>query len=217
MGDPRTYPKPSKFFSGGGTLAFAGSLLVIIAFASPYWLESYSNTHSEFVRLGLWEACFRDYRHPPYQYDEKFNGCHWYYSYKFQNIRDWLQPGWFMFVQAMMTLAVILLLLSLALISLVLMRYWIKYEVYILAGISALELIITGMIFLAVCVFGGMCFERSWLQYPMFNHLSWSFAFAVMAFILHGSASLCFLKEIFKAKERVRRMNTLVYNMQPRF
>ena len=32
-------------------------------------------------------------RHPPYQYDEIFHGCHWIYSSKYQNIRDWLQPG----------------------------------------------------------------------------------------------------------------------------
>lgn len=42
---------------------------------------------------GLWDFCFNNYRHPPYQYDEKFNGCHYIYSYKYQNIRDWLNPG----------------------------------------------------------------------------------------------------------------------------
>lgn len=44
-----------------------------------------------------WPICHRDpcdlYRHPPYQYDEIFHGCHWIYSSKYQNIRDWLQPG----------------------------------------------------------------------------------------------------------------------------
>jgi hypothetical protein len=70
-------------------------ILLLIAFASPYWLSSYSYTYSPFVRLGLWDFCFNNYRHPPYQYDERFHGCHWVYSSKFQNIRDWLQPGEF--------------------------------------------------------------------------------------------------------------------------
>ncbi|GFX76248.1 uncharacterized protein TNCV_1233851 [Trichonephila clavipes] len=76
----------------GGIFAFIASLILFISFCSPYWFESYPETYSEFVRMGLWNFCFKNYRHPSYQYDELFDGCHWVFSYKYQNIRDWMQP-----------------------------------------------------------------------------------------------------------------------------
>lgn len=85
--------RASKRLIFGAILCLITWMLLLIAFASPYWLSSYSHTYSPFVRLGLWDFCFNNYRHPPYQYDERFHGCHWVYSSKFQNIRDWLQPG----------------------------------------------------------------------------------------------------------------------------
>lgn len=84
----------------GGILAFLATLVLFISFCSPYWLESYPETYAEFVRMGLWNFCFRNYRHPSYQYDELFDGCHWVFSYKYQNIRDWMQPGkYFLFIK----------------------------------------------------------------------------------------------------------------------
>ena len=83
----------SRGLVAASVLCLIAWILLLIAFASPYWLSSYAITYSPFVRLGLWDFCFNSYRHPPYQYDEKFTGCHWVYSAKFQNIRDWLQPG----------------------------------------------------------------------------------------------------------------------------
>lgn len=87
--------KASRRLISASVISVISFVLLLIAFASPYWLSSYKYTYSPFVRLGLWDFCFNNYRHPPYQYDEKFNGCHYIYSSKYQNIRDWLQPGMF--------------------------------------------------------------------------------------------------------------------------
>lgn len=89
------YPKATGLLLGAGVVAYCSTVLLLISFASPYWLESYQEANSEFVRLGLWDVCFKNYRHPSYQYDETFNGCHWIHSYTYQNIRDWLLPGEF--------------------------------------------------------------------------------------------------------------------------
>ncbi|XP_022237132.1 uncharacterized protein LOC106477097 isoform X3 [Limulus polyphemus] len=169
MGDPQVYPKTSGALLTGSILAFVAGVLLLISFSSPYWLVSYPETYSEFVRLGLWDVCFRNYRHPPYQYDEKFDGCHWIFSYKYQNIRDWLQPGWLIFVEAMMSIALWFSLMALLVISIVLMRFVMKLEVFLLA----------------VCT------------------------------VLLGITA-CLFSEISKAKERRRRANNLIYNMQPR-
>ncbi|KAH6934952.1 hypothetical protein HPB50_002485 [Hyalomma asiaticum] len=84
---------PSGLLLGAGLVAYCATLLLLVSFASPYWLESYQEANMEFIRLGLWDVCFHNYRHPSYQYDETFNGCHWIHSYAYQNIRDWLLPA----------------------------------------------------------------------------------------------------------------------------
>ncbi|EEC20445.1 uncharacterized protein LOC8043975 [Ixodes scapularis] len=210
------YPKASGLLLGAGVVAYCSTVLLLISFASPYWLESYQEANAEFVRLGLWDVCFRNYRHPSYQYDETFNGCHWVHSYAYQNIRDWLLPGWFMFVQSMMTLALMFAFTALVLVSILLMRFLLRFEIIVLMVAFILEAITSIPLFLSVAVFGGMCFERSWLQNPIYNHLSWAYALAVVAFFFHTVAAMMLLGETLKARERRRRANNLIYNMQPR-
>jgi hypothetical protein len=191
--------------------------LLLIAFASPYWLSSYRYTYSPFVRLGLWDFCFNNYRHPPYQYDEKFNGCHYIYSSKYQNIRDWLQPGWFIFVQGMMSIGLILSIGCLISLSIVLMYYMTRYQVATIGTALVFQATTALCLFLAVIVFGIMAFERSWLLYPPYNHLDWAYYVCIVALVtsILGTALLAF--EYLAAKEKRKKLNNLVYNMQPRF
>lgn len=92
---PARYPRATPLLVAAGWMAFISSLFLLVSYAAPYWLESYEEPRSEtaFRRLGLWEVCFSRYMHPPYQYDEVFDGCHWIHGYYYQNIRDWLMPG----------------------------------------------------------------------------------------------------------------------------
>lgn len=212
------HPRPTQMLVGSSWMAFISSMILLISFAAPYWLESYRETRgdTQFIRLGLWEVCFNKYQHPPYQYDETFDGCHWIHGYYFQNIRDWLMPGWFMFTQAMLILALIFELLALIVLSMLMMRYFLRYEIVLLTAVFVLEALTALPLFLAISVFGGMAFSRYWLLYPNFNHLSWAYAFCVVAFFSHTFTACMVLKEAFNAKERRRRDNNLVYNMQPR-
>lgn len=211
------YPPVTTVFLTGVGFAFCGTVLLIISFSCPYWLESYAGAYTEFVRLGLWDVCFKDYRHPSYQYDEKFDGCHWIFSNKYQSIRDWLQPGWMMFVQAMMSISLIFCISALIMASLVLMRYFMKFEIFILICSFILELATALPVFLAVCVFGGLCFDRSWIQYPNYNHLSWAYALAVISILAHIIAGLLFLKEAFYASERRRRAHSIAYDLATKY
>ncbi|XP_022668839.1 uncharacterized protein LOC111267036 [Varroa jacobsoni] len=215
---PDRYPRPTCLLVASGWMAFISSLVLLVAYAAPYWLESYWETRSEtqFIRLGLWEVCFNRYMHPPYQYDEVFDGCHWIHGYYYQNIRDWLMPGWFMFTQAMLTLGLMFELTALIVLSILLMRYLLRYEIVILTAAFVLEALTALLLFLGVSVFGGMAFSRYWLLYPNFNHLGWGYAFAVIAMFFHAFTACMLLKEAFNSKERRRRDNNLVYNMQPR-
>lgn len=197
----------------GLIIAFSGTLLLLISFASPYWLESYPETYSNFVRLGLWEVCFDGFRYPRYQYDKKFDGCHYIYSLEYRIIQEWILPGWYMFVQAIISVAFLFSLLGLMGISIVLMRFFLRYEVYVLGVSFIIECLAAFPIFLGVAVFGGKCWDRSWLLYPNFNHLSWSYGLAVISFFFHVFAAVFVLLETYKAKERKRKMNTLVLKM----
>ncbi|RWS25554.1 uncharacterized protein B4U80_02776, partial [Leptotrombidium deliense] len=71
-------------------------------------------------------------------------------------------------------------------------------------------------LFLAITVFGAMAFNRQWLLNPHFNHLDWSFYVAIAALLFHCLSALLLCLEMFRAHNRRRRLNNLVYNMQPR-
>ena len=64
-----------------------------MSFASPYWLVSWEDTQSPFQNMGLWEFCFYRFRHPDYQFDHLFHGCHPLYGDEYRLIREKLLPG----------------------------------------------------------------------------------------------------------------------------
>lgn len=67
----------------------------LIAFFSPNWLASERRFYgAKFVKLGLWETCFRSYS-SPYDYDfhKYYVGCRWIFAFEYQNIRGLLLPG----------------------------------------------------------------------------------------------------------------------------
>ncbi|UYV77751.1 pck [Cordylochernes scorpioides] len=203
----------SRVFLTGALAGFCGTVFLVVAVASPYWLKSYPKTYSEFKHLGLWEACFSNYHHPKYQYDSTFDGCHGFLSQRFMNLREWLQPGWFIFVQAMMVLALLFSLSSLVLVGLLMMRYLLQYELLMMAAILCLTSLAALPTLFAVSVFGALAFDRSWIQYPNFNHLSWSYALAVVSFFMHLISAGLLLRETCSARDRHRRYNSYLYNV----
>ena len=77
----------------GSICAFVAGLLLLMSFASPYWLVSWEDTESPFKNMGLWEFCFYKFRHPDYQFDKLFTGCHALYGDEYRLIREKLLPG----------------------------------------------------------------------------------------------------------------------------
>lgn len=208
-----SYPPTTGLFLFGFILAFCSSLMLLISFCSPFWLESYPETYNNFVRLGLWEVCFDQFRFPKYQFDRRFHGCHHVYSEEYRVIQEWLLPGWYLFVQAMVAIAFLFSLLALCAASIALMRFFLRYEWHIIGSSFIMECIITGTLFLGVAVFGGKCWERDWLLYPNYNHLGWAYGLAVVSMFGHGLAAACFIIETFRARERKRKAHTLVFKM----
>lgn len=123
----------------GALLTFVAGLLLLMSFASPYWIGSYPEMFSSFKHMGLWEYCFENFRYPYYQFPKLFTGCHYIFSQEFYVIREWLLPGWLMVVQALVTLALMGSFTAQGLLALVLVRWplttVLRYE-WIATGIA---------------------------------------------------------------------------------
>lgn len=191
-------------------LAFVAYLILLTSFAAPYWLSSYKFTDSNFKRLGLWDFCFRNYRHPSFQYDTKFTGCHWVYSSIFINVRDWLQPPWFMFVQATITIALCVETLALVAISFIIMQFLIQYLLIILCINLLCHMFTTMLIAFATLTFYLKAFDRNWILYPHFNHVDWAFFFAIISMLGNGVVSYLYYQEIQDLKTKMIKMKRLV-------
>lgn len=73
--------------------AVLAAILNFISFVSPYWLESDERANNQFQRIGLWEACLKDYRDPKDYVSKLYNGCWWIFWPEYAEIRYWLNPG----------------------------------------------------------------------------------------------------------------------------
>ncbi|EEB14475.1 conserved hypothetical protein [Pediculus humanus corporis] len=192
-------------------------MLLLMSFASPYWIQSYQETFSEFKHMGLWEYCFEEFRYPYYPFDKVFNGCHYIFSHEYYVIRDWLLPAWLMVVQAFVTLGLILSFITQIIVALELIRWplkiVLKYE-YLFSSIAFVCSALTAaLLFLAVAIFGGQSWRRDWLMYPTYNYLSWSYGFACLAFMFHGVAALFIYLDARKNYEIKKESKNLVVQM----
>ena len=118
-----------------------------MSFASPYWLQSWEDTQSPFKNMGLWEFCFYKFRHPDYQFDHLFHGCHALYGDEYRLIREKLLPGWLIVVQLFVTLALITSFLGQLVIVCLLLRVpleWILRFEWHFCGIALVCKGITG-------------------------------------------------------------------------
>ena len=66
---------------------------VILAFCTPYWLQSWPRIHTEFRRLGLWEFCMNGFVTRRDIKMRSFFGCWWLFAPYYDPIRDLLTPG----------------------------------------------------------------------------------------------------------------------------
>lgn len=82
----------SKNFFIATILILVSGFFTLIAFASPYWSQSYPSTGNEFKNIGLWEACFYRYRHWKDDNQKPYTGCFWFWSPDMIRFRDWLMP-----------------------------------------------------------------------------------------------------------------------------
>nr|CAD7597264.1 unnamed protein product [Timema genevievae] len=96
--EKQDYPRASNALVFGGMVTYIAGLMLIMSFSSPYWIQSYQETFSDFKHMGLWEYCFDQFRYPYYQFDRLFDGCHYIFSQEYYVIREWLLPAVLLFL-----------------------------------------------------------------------------------------------------------------------
>ncbi|XP_011135279.1 uncharacterized protein LOC105180727 [Harpegnathos saltator] len=217
--DKQEYHRASNAVVFGGLLTYVAGVFLVMAFTSPYWIESYQETFSNFKHMGLWEYCFEQFRYPSYQFNKQFDGCHHIFSQEYYVIREWLLPVWLMIVQAFVTLALLLSFFAQITVVMILIRWplalVLRYEWVFSSAAFLCDAVAGGLLFLAVSIFGGQCWRRDWLMYPNFNHLSWSYGLAVISFMLHTFGAF-FLYLDARTGYRLRKESrNLVMQMQP--
>merc|ERR1712111_92313 len=198
--------KTSDALFYGSVASFISGVLLLMSFASPYWLQSWEDTQSPFKNMGLWEFCFYKFRHPDYQFDHLFHGCHALYGDEYRLIREKLLPGWLMVVQLFVTLALMASHFGQFIIVCLLLRFpleWIlRFEWHFCALALVCKVATAVLLFLSICIFGAECWDRDWLLYPNYNFLSYSYAVALFSCVAFIIASLLFAKDARAAKER---------------
>ncbi|KAJ3632861.1 hypothetical protein MTP99_009844 [Tenebrio molitor] len=178
-------------------LSVTSFFFILTAFCSGYWLVNDGQIPDpKFLRIGLWEVCFRNFEDFRHHYDNKFTGCWWVFEEEYYIIHDFLLPGFFIATQFFFTLCMTLVLVAVALTWLYCFcsRDHDKYIILLMS--NALNHWIAGLCgLIAVITFGANGDRRDWMPYWQHNDLGWSFAFAVIGSLLLWPAGALFLAE----------------------
>jgi len=211
--------RTSPILFNGVCAGFASGVLLLIAFCSPYWLQSWEDTHSPFLNMGLWEFCFYRFRYPKFQFDRMFTGCAAVWGSEYRLIREWMLPWWMLLTQLLATLSFIISFISQVFDACLLLRWplerILRFEYQVVYTTFVMKSLVAVLMFVCVALFGGACWDRGWLLYPNYNYVSWSYAFAVFSMIGHGIAAYFFFVEQKDAKERRDKNMALVMQMYP--
>lgn len=190
----------------GRTTALIGCFFVaaavgfmVVAFASPYWVESFGEfTGNRVVKVGLWEFCFNDYTFYKDHNGKRYLGCFYIFKDVIRPLWEWLSPPWFIACQVMVSLALLVQVLNAVCLTLYIFKLFPQYlNSSILLGCAAVMLFALVDIFLVLVVFGVKKEDRLWIPRPDMNYLSWSYGLCCLS----GWASLFAAIALYKGSK----------------
>ncbi|GFR63415.1 hypothetical protein ElyMa_003603900 [Elysia marginata] len=167
-------------------------LFMVVGFSSPYWVESFEEFKSPFVRLGLWEFCFNDFTFYKDFKGNRYLGCFYIFSREARPIWEWVSPPWFISVQVMVSTA--LLFIFLTSVALILYQFKLfpkQFEFVILLGSAGFMLFCVLCILVSLIVFGVYKEDRRWMPRPDMNLLSWAYGFTCVSGWFCLFAAIC--------------------------
>lgn len=195
------------------------TLLLVVAMAAPYWLVSWQDTQSPFLRMGPWEACFYRFRFPRFQFDHLFTGCHQVWGHEYRLIREWLLPPWLLAVQALLLLALLISIFARILSVLAILRLpvavFLRYGERLLLTWVVADLLAFSLLLLASTTFAICCWSRQWLLYPNYNYLSWAWVACLLSSWAHAVAAFTAHTQLGQEKARRPQNLSLLNELEP--
>jgi len=159
----------------GTIFVVLGAILNFIAFVSPYWLISDPRATNPFQRIGLWEACLKDFVDPKDYVSKLYNGCWWIFWPEFNEIRYWLNPGWFVVLQVIAALNFVTLIGGTMMVTGIMCHCCTQdSSSNLLKGFCAVFLSFL-MSAIEAILFGLGSIDRTWMPKVDFNILSWGY------------------------------------------
>ncbi|KAH3748516.1 uncharacterized protein LOC127848277 [Dreissena polymorpha] len=168
---------------------------MVIAFASPYWVESFDKAHNPFVKCGLWEFCFNDYTFWKDYNGKRFLGCWYVFSEQYRSLWEWISPPWFIVCQVLISVSLLFMSVTCLIATL---AYWrclsmnLKSMVY--KGAAIICSVCTICTLVALIVMGAKKEDRGWMPRPDQNYLSWSYGLACISAFFNLFGAVVFLK-----------------------
>jgi hypothetical protein len=168
-----------------------GLLNLIIAFITPYWVISWPRVYSPFRKVGLWEACFAGQILDRDPLQKSYHGCWWILAPELYDIRDWIMPPWFVVVQILITISLVIEFVALIFN----IRVWLHTSGHdksglgrrrapfnIVQAMTYITIITTVLKAIAVIMFGlGFKYDWFWLPNPEINYPHFSYGLAILS------------------------------------
>jgi len=185
-------------------LNIIGFINLVIAFITPFWVISWPRVFSPFRKLGLWEACFAGEILPQDPHQKSYHGCWWILSPELYGIREWIMPPWFVVVQILVTISIVIEALALIFNIQVcgrtssrdksgLGRRRAPYN--IVQAMTYITIVTTVLKGCSVLMFGlAFKFDWFWLPNPEINYPHFSYGLAIVSTFFSFFASLAYVE-----------------------
>jgi hypothetical protein len=164
---------------------------LIIAFITPYWYISWPRVYSGFKKIGLWEVCFAGFyigRNPS---TRSYHGCWWILAPEFQSIRNLVMPPWFIIVQILITVCLVIEIINLIFVVII----WIRTRSYDSSGLgkrrapfnlvqaaTVITITTTVLKVISVLMFGlGAEYDINWMPNQNINYPHVSYGLAIVS------------------------------------
>ncbi|CAD5117395.1 DgyrCDS6169 [Dimorphilus gyrociliatus] len=204
-------PIGSMLWAGLGANLFSLASL-IIAFASPFWLQTYPDSFNTFRNIGLWEACFQNYIHYKDDKQEVYDGCWWILNPedKYWKLREWLLPPWFITCQVLAIASIIICIVTCIMVMAIMLHfcpvlnheYHQTFTIYFASALSFAKVM---LIFIIGTIFGRLSEDWEWMPRPDWNFLSWGYGFLIISGLGSIAAGVCYFMQARDAYDQLKK------------
>ncbi|XP_062595711.1 uncharacterized protein LOC134257084 [Saccostrea cucullata] len=184
--------KASKLVLVSLLICSVGIVFFLLSFGTGNWLEG---DNQGFLSMGLWEACFNNWRYYKDPTQNRYDGCRWMLSSDFDDIREWIWPAWLQGVQGIMCVSLILEIFA-VIVYVVIMFHMLrqKYFFIILLGTAMANFISAFFCFVSMIVFHTKALnDLRWIENNEKHNQGWSFYIlipAMFCFVISGLTTI---------------------------